>query len=217
MCVPTQLTEAEVSRRGLLGLGAVGLAAGATLLTEAEANAVPRNLMAHRHSSGIVPLGVAGGPPPEIGRAGIASALVIGDRVCVVDFNDFFTLAASGRTTHSTGSCLRPPGNPRSRSTVPAPPEASRRQTIPACRRSRPTVQLRASPIWPGSRCLLGGLAEAAGAERLVLNHLVPADPKLMSDSTWRRNARRGYSGRVYVRDDLMSLPLKRRRATVIG
>jgi ribonuclease BN (tRNA processing enzyme) len=33
----------------------------------------------------VVLLGVAGGPPPEIGRAGISIALVVGDRVYVVD------------------------------------------------------------------------------------------------------------------------------------
>ncbi|MEI2821441.1 MAG: MBL fold metallo-hydrolase, partial [Marmoricola sp.] len=39
----------------------------------------------HRHDPRVVLLGVAGGPPPEIGRAGISSALVIGDRVYVID------------------------------------------------------------------------------------------------------------------------------------
>jgi ribonuclease BN (tRNA processing enzyme) len=41
--------------------------------------------LGHRHSSRVVLLGVCGGPPPEIDRAGIASALVIGDRVYVID------------------------------------------------------------------------------------------------------------------------------------
>ena len=43
MCVPNEISEAEFSRRGLLGLGGAGLAAAATgtLLTSAEAQAVP--------------------------------------------------------------------------------------------------------------------------------------------------------------------------------
>lgn len=63
----------------------------------------------------------------------------------------------------------------------------------------------------------LGALAELAAAERLVLTHLVPADPKLMSDGQWRKNAQRGYSGRVFVGDDLMTLPLKTKRRRVFA
>ena len=47
--------------------------------------------------------------------------------------------------------------------------------------------------------------------DRLVLDHLVPAHPKLIGDARWRRNAQRGFSGRVYVGEDLMSLPVRER------
>lgn len=388
MCVPLQLTEAEVSRRGLLGLGA-GLAAGATLLTESEAHAVPRVLLDHRHTSRVVLLGVAGGPPPEIDRAGIASALVIGDRVYVIDcgrgavtqyaqarlafknlrgifithlhadhvinFYDFVALPGFGVNDSDDG--IVPPAAGRQRVQVYGPGPAGglppaddpalgtinpdnptpgisdlyrlqlasyaystnlfmRRAGIPdpgtlfdvhdvmppattgADWTNRApdmepflvmddgfvrvtAVLVPHGPVFPsyafrfdseegsvvfsgdtaysenvirlahGADMLvhevidfnfyvnflgldpallqhllrshtdvhdLGPLAERAEVDRLVLTHLVPADPTLMSDREWRRNAQRGYSGRVFVGDDLMSLPLARARSRrVIG
>jgi ribonuclease BN (tRNA processing enzyme) len=383
MCVPIQLTEAEVSRRGLLGLGAAGaLAAGTTLLTEAEANAVPAQLLGHRHANRVVLLGVAGGPPPEIGRAGVASALVVGDRVYVVDcgrgavtqyaqarlafknlrgifithlhadhvidFHDFFALAGFG-VNDSNDGIVPPTGRgrpvqvfgPGPAGGLPEPEDP----TTPTIAPGNPTpgladlarLQMKAfaystnlfmrtagipdprtlfdlheiehprrlgadwtnrspdmepflvmddghvrvtavlvphGPAYPsyafrfdseegsvvfsgdtaysenvirlskGADMLihevidvqfyvdflgvdpallghlershtdvhrLGELAERAEVDRLVLNHLVPADPRLIGDSRWRRNAQRGFSGRVHVGDDLMSLPVRKR------
>ncbi|WP_370615634.1 MBL fold metallo-hydrolase [Mumia sp. Pv 4-285] len=52
-------------------------------------------------------------------------------------------------------------------------------------------------------------VAEPAGAKNLVLSHMVPgANPM----SRWRK-AQRGYSGRLVVGEDLMELPVGRRRA----
>jgi ribonuclease BN (tRNA processing enzyme) len=51
-------------------------------------------------------------------------------------------------------------------------------------------------------------VAEPAGVKTLVLNHLVPGDSP---DSTWR-GAQRGFSGRLVVGRDLMSLPVGRAR-----
>lgn len=387
MCVPMQLTEAEVSRRGLLGLTAAAAAATTPLLTAAEARAVPTPLLAHRHSSRVVLLGVAGGPPPEIDRAGVASALVIGDRVYVVDcgrgsvtqyaqarlafknlrgifithlhadhvidFYDFFTLAGFG--ANDSGDGILPSGDrktvqvygPGSAGGLPSPEDPSfptiapanptpgiadlarlqmesyaystnlfmRRAGIPDPRAlfdiheiQNPTslgatwenrspdmepflvmddgfVRVTATlvphgPAFPsyafrfdseegsvvfsgdtaysenvirlaqGADMLvhevididfyvkflgvdpallshlershtdvhrLGELAERSAVDRLVLNHLVPADPRLMSDRQWRKNAKRGFSGQVFVGDDLMTLPLRGRRATVIN
>ncbi len=48
-------------------------------------------------------------------------------------------------------------------------------------------------------------VAEAAGARNLVLTHLVPANNDV---SRWRL-ARKGYSGRLFVGADLMSLPVR--------
>ena len=78
MCIDVPIHQAELSRRGLLGLGGLGAAAAGagTLVTSAPAAAAPPAALGHRHSSRVVLLGVAGGPPPEIDRAGIASALV---------------------------------------------------------------------------------------------------------------------------------------------
>lgn len=390
MCVPLQISEAEVSRRGLVGLGAAGLAAAAagTLLTGAEASAVPSALLSHRHSSRVVLLGVAGGPPPEIDRAGIASALVIGDRVYVVDcgrgavtqyaqarlafknlrgiflthlhadhvidFYDFVALPGFGVNDSDDGilppAAGRPPvqvfGPGRAGGLPPADDPSlptiapdnptpgiadiyrlqmeslaystnlfMRRAGIPDPRSlfdvheiQNPAaagadwtnrapdmdpflvmddgfVRVTATlvphgPVFPsyafrfdseegsvvfsgdtaysenvirlahGADLLvhevidfnfyvnflgldpallqhllrshtdvnqLGGLAELAEVDRLVLTHLVPADPRLMSDGEWRKNAQRGYSGRVYVGDDLMSIPMRARRGRVIA
>lgn len=388
MCVPIQLTEAEVTRRRLLGLGVAAAAAAASgpLLTEAEARAVPPPLLAHRHSSKVVLLGVAGGPPPEIDRAGVASALVVGDRVYVVDcgrgsvtqyaqarlafknlrgmfithlhadhvidFYDFFALPGFGVNDSGDGIVPRedgkpvqvfgpgragglPPAEDASTPTI-APQNATpgiadlarlhmeahaystnlfmRTAGIPDPRtlfdvhEIQPPASLGSTwqnrspdmepflvmddgfvrvtavlvphgPVFPsyafrfdseegsvvfsgdtaysenvirlaqGADMLvhevididfyvkflgvdpallghlershtdvhrLGELAERSAVDRLVLNHLVPADPRLMSDGQWRRNAQRGFSGRVFVGDDLMTLPLRGRRPTVI-
>lgn len=390
MCIDPPIHQTELSRRGLLGLGGAGLAAAGagSLLTAAPAVAVPPGAMAHRHSSRVVLLGVAGGPPPEIDRAGIASALVIGDRVYVVDcgrgavtqyaqarlaftklrgifithlhadhvidFYDFAALPGFGVNDSNDGILPPAPGQPKVQVYGPGragglPPADD--PALPTINPDNPTpgmtdlyesqkaafaystnlfmrragipnpddlfdihdlmppastgadwtnrapdmepflvmddgfVRVTATlvphgPVFPsyafrfdseegsvvfsgdtaysenvirlaqGCDMLvhevidfdfyvnflgldpallqhlllshtdvneLGSLAEQAAAERLVLTHLVPADPRLMSDGQWRRNAQKGYSGRVHVGDDLMSLPLKTKRRRVIS
>ena len=382
MCVTRVITEAEASRRGLLGLGAASIAAatGAVLVPDKAAAAVPQPLLAHRHSSRVVLLGVAGGPPPEIDRAGISSALVIGDRVYVIDcgrgavtqyaqarlaftklsgifvthlhadhvinFYDFVALPGFGVNDSNDG--ILPPTGGASPVPVFGPGRAgglppADDPTLPTINPDNPTPGIRdlyesqlsafaystnlfmrragipdprtlfdvrdiehpaglgadwtnrspemepfvifddgfvrvsailvphgpcypsyafrfdsgeGSVVFSGDTAYsdnviklaqdcdvlvhevididfyatflgvdpalldhlsrshtdvtrLGPLAELAGAKRLVLNHLVPADPRLMSDGQWRRKARRGYSGRVFVGDDLMSIPLR--------
>lgn len=49
----------------------------------------------------------------------------------------------------------------------------------------------------------IGDVAESAGVKHLVLNHLVPADPRQVNDGQWRRRAQRGFSGKVHVGRDL--------------
>ncbi|MEE2032544.1 MBL fold metallo-hydrolase [Rhodococcus chondri] len=49
----------------------------------------------------------------------------------------------------------------------------------------------------------IGALAERAGVNTLVLNHLVPGDPSLTSNEEWKRRAQQGFSGEVIVGDDL--------------
>lgn len=384
MCVDRVITEAEASRRGFLGLGAAAVAAatGAVLTTDRAAAAVPQHLMGHRHGSRVVLLGVAGGPPPEIGRAGISSALVVGDRVYVVDcgrgavtqyaearlafkklsgifvthlhadhaidFYDFVALPGFGVNDSNDGILPPGPGGRRVPVVGPGragglpPAEDPELGTIAA---SNPTPGIRdlyklqmasfaystnlfmrtagipdprslfdireienpagAGADWtnrspdmdpfvvfddgfvrvsavlvPHGPCFpsyafrfdseegsvvfsgdtaysenvirlaqdcdllvhevididfyvnflgvdpallghlsrshtdvtrLGPLAELAGAKSLVLNHLVPADPRLLSDGQWKRNAQRGYSGKVHVGDDLMSIPFRKR------
>lgn len=58
----------------------------------------------------------------------------------------------------------------------------------------------------------IGPLAEQAGVDTLVLTHLVPANPALVSTGSWQRRAGKGFSGRVVVGEDLQSLPLRRTR-----
>jgi ribonuclease BN (tRNA processing enzyme) len=53
-------------------------------------------------------------------------------------------------------------------------------------------------------------LAERADVDTLVLTHLVPADPLLVSDRQWRRNVGRGYGGRVLVGNDLLDVGVHR-------
>ncbi|WP_079189194.1 MBL fold metallo-hydrolase [Streptomyces kebangsaanensis] len=88
---------AAASRRRFLGTSAAAVAVGgigaalagcagpakAAAATPAAASAV--SARAAGKGDRIVLLGTAGGPPPEIDRTGIASALVVGDRVYLVD------------------------------------------------------------------------------------------------------------------------------------
>ncbi len=390
MCIDLPLSQQELSRRGLLGLGGAGVAAAGagSLLTASPAAAVPPGVMAHRHSSRVVLLGVAGGPPPEIDRAGIASALVIGDRVYVVDCGrgavtqyaqarlafanlrgifithlhadhviDFYNFAAlPGFGVNDSNDGILAPTAGQQKVQVYGPGSAgglppADDPTLPTINPDNPipgmtdlyrmqmasfaystnlfmrragipdpdslfdvhdvmppgstgadwtnrapdmepfvvmddgfvrvtAVLVPHGPVFPsyafrfdseegsvvfsgdtaysenvirlaqGCDILvhevidfnfyvnflgldpsllehllrshtdvneLGALAERAAAERLVLTHLVPADPRLMSDGQWRKNARRGYSGRVYVGDDLMSIPLKTRGRRIIS
>ncbi|MFD3561264.1 MBL fold metallo-hydrolase [Streptomyces sp. NPDC058686] len=90
---------AGASRRRFLGASAAAAAVGglgAVLGGCASAEAGPGNKGAAVTTSAVsagaagngdrlVLLGTAGGPPPEVDRTGIASALVIGDRVYLVD------------------------------------------------------------------------------------------------------------------------------------
>lgn len=389
MCIDAPLPQAKLSRRGVLGAGGAALAAAAAgpLVSASSAAAAP-GAMSHRHSSRVVLLGVCGGPPPEIDRAGIASALVIGDRVYVIDcgrgavtqyaqarlayknlrgifishlhadhlidFNSFVALPGFGVNDSNDGILPPAPGQPKVQVYGPGPagglPPADdptlatinpdnptpgisdvyqlqlaafaystnlfmRRAGIPDPRSLfdvhdvMPPAEVGADwtnrapdmepflvmddgfvrvtatlvphgPVFPsyafrfdseegsvvfsgdtaysenvirlarGCDMLvhevidfdfyvnflgldpellqhlllshtdvneLGGLAEEAEAERLVLTHLVPGDPRLMSDRQWRRNAQQGYSGRVFVGDDLMSLPLKTRHRRVFA
>lgn len=56
----------------------------------------------------------------------------------------------------------------------------------------------------------VGGVAQAAGAKKLVLSHFAPAtNPR----SRWLE-AQRGYSGKLVVGDDLMEIGVGRRRAS---
>lgn len=57
----------------------------------------------------------------------------------------------------------------------------------------------------------VGALAEQAGVRTLVLNHLVPGDPAAVKDSTWKKRAQKGFTGRVIVGNDLTELGLEKR------
>lgn len=383
MCIDPEISQTEVSRRGLLRIGgglAVGAGAAGWMAPSMAQAAVSRG---HTHTNRVVLLGVAGGPPPEIDRAGISSAVVVGDRVYVVDCGrgsvtqyaqsrlkfrnlkgifvthlhadhviDFYDYAAlPGFGVNDSDDGIVPPtgtdprvqvygpgsagglppaddpalptiaeGNPTPgiadlfrlqteafaystnlfmrRAGIPDPRtlfdihEISHPDTLVADYNNRaPDMEpfvihddgvVRVSailvphgPVYPsyafrfdseegsvvfsgdtaasdnivrlaqGADMLvhevidfnfyvnflgldpallqhllrshtdvhdLGPIAERAEVDHLVLTHLVPADPRLMSAGTWRKNVQPGYSGRVHVGDDLMSLPLLRRR-----
>lgn len=54
----------------------------------------------------------------------------------------------------------------------------------------------------------VGSLAQRAGVRTLVLSHLAPAPSSSVPDEHWRRQAQRGFEGRVVVGKDLMRLPV---------
>jgi ribonuclease BN (tRNA processing enzyme) len=51
-----------------------------------------------------------------------------------------------------------------------------------------------------------GRIAAEAGVKTLVLSHLAPSDPSLVTEAMWADAARRHFSGRVVVGRDLMEL-----------
>jgi ribonuclease BN (tRNA processing enzyme) len=58
----------------------------------------------------------------------------------------------------------------------------------------------------------IGALAQRAGVRTLVLSHLVPSNPALMSDAEYRRKCQVGFDGRVIVGNDLDRIRLRHRR-----
>lgn len=58
----------------------------------------------------------------------------------------------------------------------------------------------------------VGRVAAAAGARHLVLSHIGPGDPRLVTDDQWRRRVRRTYRGRLTVGHDLVQMAVGGRR-----
>ncbi len=54
----------------------------------------------------------------------------------------------------------------------------------------------------------VGIVAQDAGVERLVLNHLIPAGRHIVPDERWIQKAQQGYGGHVILGDDLMRVDL---------
>lgn len=52
----------------------------------------------------------------------------------------------------------------------------------------------------------VGSIAQAAGAKHLVLDHFIPAQPGVVNQARWRRQAKEGYDGDVIVGRDLMAV-----------
>ncbi|WP_419817844.1 MBL fold metallo-hydrolase [Glaciibacter flavus] len=55
-------------------------------------------------------------------------------------------------------------------------------------------------------------VAQAAGVPQLVLTHLIPSNPLLISDAVWKAQCSVGYSGRVHVGNDRDQIPLPAQR-----
>ena len=49
-------------------------------------------------------------------------------------------------------------------------------------------------------------MATAAGVKTLVLSHLAPADPELVTDAMWRAGAQATFAGEVVVGTDLLEI-----------
>ncbi len=58
----------------------------------------------------------------------------------------------------------------------------------------------------------IGALAQSAGVHTLVLSHLVPSNPGLMSDAAYRRKCQVGFDGKLIVGNDLDRIPIRHRR-----
>ncbi len=58
----------------------------------------------------------------------------------------------------------------------------------------------------------VGAIAEAAGAQRLVVSHMADLANGTIDPNRWRRWARMGYSGDVVIGSDLQHLDLTKRK-----
>ena len=58
----------------------------------------------------------------------------------------------------------------------------------------------------------IGALAQSAGVRTLVLSHLVPSNPGLMSDAEYRRKCQVGFDGKLIVGNDLDRIRIRHRR-----
>lgn len=58
----------------------------------------------------------------------------------------------------------------------------------------------------------IGSLAQRAGVGTLVLSHLVPSNPRWVSDAEYERKARAGFDGQVIVGRDLRKIAIERGR-----
>jgi ribonuclease BN (tRNA processing enzyme) len=52
----------------------------------------------------------------------------------------------------------------------------------------------------------VGGIAQRADVDTLLLNHFVPADPTIVDRERWRTRAQAGYDGSVVVADDFQQI-----------
>ena len=52
----------------------------------------------------------------------------------------------------------------------------------------------------------VGEVATAAGVKTLVLSHLGPPDPELVTDAMWRAGAQATFAGEVVVGRDLLEI-----------
>ncbi len=57
----------------------------------------------------------------------------------------------------------------------------------------------------------IGGIAQRAGVSTLVLSHVVPSNPALLSDAAYKRTCSQGFGGRVIVGNDLDRIRLRTR------
>ena len=64
---------------------------------------------------------------------------------------------------------------------------------------------------------LVAGIAEQAGVKTLIVSHLGPADPRMVSDARWKElalagAAKSGYGGQIFIGKENMRFDLKGQR-----
>ena len=145
----------------------------------------------------LVLLGTAAAPMPVAGRGGIASALVVGNRVFVIDCGRGAPSAFV--TPASIFGAWTPYLSPTSTPTTSV--------IFPAClgyleRHGTTGAELERMAGLHTDVAEVGGVAERAGVKELILTHYLPAEPGAIGEAEWVRCAAPSFRGKTIAGHD---------------
>jgi ribonuclease BN (tRNA processing enzyme) len=148
----------------------------------------------------LVLLGTAGAPLPVAGRRGISSALVVGDRVFVID---------CGRGSPS-GYADAGLSFSRLEAVFLTHLHADHIGDLPGMRYGFTGAALQRMAGLPTDVSEVGSVAERAQVREPILSHYLPAEPEAISEAEWAERAGQGFSGTTTAGRDGLRRTLQR-------